>query len=198
MKKNTYKVILKIFILLLFLSFSNNFVSYASSEYEEFNDIDNAIQYDRPVDNDEYERIINEYKKHKEKKEKKLKKKNKYIELPENQGPSEMSIFMETLKEPITVCFTNNAYVRETGEKIPVGYYKLEMQKVNEDNNKNKYYLNLFQGHKLIAKVPSNVTNDDFGMQTINFAKVIPYDNKYLKIIYGSLEVNLEASVVLE
>lgn len=190
------KKIIAILILMSVIIEFNSGICFGLSEYDDFNDADNAFQYDRPVDNNAYEKIINEYKKNKEKKENKIKKKNKYIDLPENQGNSEMSIFMETLKEPLTVCFSQNAYVYETGEKIPIGYYKLEAQKVDEDNN--LYYMNLFQGHKLIAKVPSYVTDNDFGMETINFAKVIPYDDKYLKIIYGSLKVNLEAKVILE
>lgn len=190
------KKIIGISILMTVISLFNNNICLALSEYDDFNQADNAFQYDRPVDNNAYEKIINEYKKKKEKKENKLKKKKKYIDLPENQGNSEMSIFMEKLKEPLTVCFSQNAYVSETGDKIPMGYYKLEAQKVDE--NKDVYYINLFQGRKLIAKVPSNVTKDDFGMETINFAKVIPDDNQHLKIIYGSLKVNLEAKVVLE
>ena len=201
------KKIIGISILISLITLLSNNICLALSEYDDFNQADNAFQYDRPVDNNAYEKIINEYKKKKEKKEKtmkkevekplnKLKKKNKYIDLPENQGNSEMSIFMEKLKEPLTVCFSQNAYVSETGDKIPMGYYKLEAQKVDE--NKDVYYINLFQGRKLIAKVPSNVTKDDFGMKTINFAKVIPDDSQHLKIIYGSLKVNLEAKVVLE
>ena len=190
------KKIIGISILISFIILFSNNICLALSEYDDFNQADNAFQYDRPVDNNAYKKIIDEYKKKKEKKENKLKKKNKYIDLPENQGNSEMSIFMETLKEPLTVCFSQNAYVFQTGEKIPMGYYKLEAQKVDE--NKNLYYINLFQGHKLIAKVPSDVTDNDFGMETINFAKVIPQDKQHLKIIYGSLEVNLEATVVLE
>ena len=190
------KKIIGISILISLITLLSNNICLALSEYDDFNQADNAFQYDRPVDNNAYEKIINEYKKKKEKKENKLKKKNKYIDLPENQGNSEMSIFMEKLKEPLTVCFSQNAYVSETGDKIPMGYYKLEAQKVDE--NKDVYYINLFQGRKLIAKVPSNVTKDDFGMETINFAKVIPDDSQHLKIIYLSLKVNLEAKVVLE
>ncbi len=190
------KKIIGIPILIYFLIFFNNNICFGLSEYDDFNQADNAFQYDRPVDNNAYEKIINDYKKKQEKKENKIKKKNKYIDLPENQGNSEMSIFMETLKEPLTVCFSQNAYVNETGDRIPIGYYKLEAQKVDE--KKNLYYINLFQGHRLIAKVPSNITDNDFGMETVNFAKVIPDDNKHLKIIYGSLKVNLEAKVVLE
>lgn len=190
------KKIIGILILISLITLLSNNICLALSEYDDFNQADNAFQYDRPVDNNAYERIINEYKKNKEKKENKLKKKEKYIDLPENQGNSEMSIFMETLKEPLTVCFSQNAYVDETGDKIPMGYYKLEAQTVDED--KNLYYINLFQGHKLIAKIPSYVTDNDFGMETINFAKVIPDDSQHLKIIYGSLKVNLEAKVVLE
>ena len=96
------KKIIGISILMTVISLFNNNICLALSEYDDFNQADNAFQYDRPVDNNAYEKIINEYKKKKEKKENKLKKKKKYIDLPENQGNSEMSIFMENLKEPLT------------------------------------------------------------------------------------------------
>ena len=73
------KKIIGISILISLITLLSNNICLALSEYDDFNQADNAFQYDRPVDNNAYEKIINEYKKKKEKKENKLKKKNKKL-----------------------------------------------------------------------------------------------------------------------
>ena len=68
------KKIIGISILISLITLLNNNICLALSEYDDFNQADNAFQYDRPVDNNAYEKIINEYKKKKEKKENKKEK----------------------------------------------------------------------------------------------------------------------------
>ena len=71
------------------------------------------------------------------------------------------------------------------GTEIPTGHYKIVGEK-----DKDKVFLNFYQSYTLIAKVPAIETNNDFNEPTINFVKLLPYNEKRIKIIYGSLDFN--------
>lgn len=68
---------------------------------------------------------------------------------------------------------------------IPVGHYQLKAEKVDH-----QLFLNLYQAHYLVAKIPAVETEDDFGEDSIFFAKWLPDEGNRVKIIYGSLEYN--------
>lgn len=69
--------------------------------------------------------------------------------------------------------------------EIPTGHYRIVGEKVN-----NNVYLDFYQSSKLIAKVPAIETKHDFGEAEINFVKLFPYNEKRIKIIYGSMDFN--------
>ena len=71
------------------------------------------------------------------------------------------------------------------GEEIPIGHYKIVGKKI-----KDKVYLDFYQSYTLVAHVPATETNDDFNEPTINFVKLIPYNEQKIKVIYGSMDFN--------
>ena len=93
-------------------------------------------------------------------------------------------------------------YINETGEKnillgvpldlingdgteIPIGHYKVIAKREND-----KVYLNFLQSSTLVAKVPAIETDSDFDEKELNFVKLESYDDKRIRIIYGSMDLN--------
>ena len=66
------------------------------------------------------------------------------------------------------------------------GCYKVLGEK-DKDNN---IYLSFYQSQFLKGKVKAIETKDDFGQETLDFVELIPYNDKYVKIIFGSLDFN--------
>ena len=71
-------------------------------------------------------------------------------------------------------------------EKIEKGFYKL----LGERNDKGEIYLSFYQSQIFNGKALAIETEDDFGEKEINFAKVLPYNDSFVKIIYGSIDFN--------
>jgi len=73
-----------------------------------------------------------------------------------------------------------------TGEGIiPVGHYQVKGE--NKDGNA---FLNLYQAHELIARIPARITEDDYNKEELLFADWISINDNEIKIIYGSLDFN--------
>lgn len=90
----------------------------------------------------------------------------------------------ETAEKTIVLMLPNNI-LNGDGTFIPTGHYKIVG--VEEDD---KVYLDFYQAHSRIARVPAIKTKYDFNESDINFAKVIPYDDNKIKVIFGSLDFN--------
>ena len=56
-------------------------------------------------------------------------------------------------------------------------------------------YLSFYQSQFLKGKVKAKETNNDYNQETIDFVELIPYNDKYVKIIFGSLDFNAYAFV---
>lgn len=106
-----------------------------------------------------------------------------------------MSYLKYHLDSTITVLLPTESMTKDEKQIIPIGFYKLvaDIDKTKEKN----HYINLYQGHRLIAKIEARETLEDFGQESINFAKIIQTDDTILKVIYGSLDVNLEADLII-
>jgi len=97
----------------------------------------------------------------------------------------------------------NGGYIDETAEKnllltspvelitdegvdIPIGHYKI----IGKKETDGFVHLDLYQSSTLIAKIPAIETKNDFDEIAINFVKLEPYNEKKVKIIYGSMDFN--------
>lgn len=76
---------------------------------------------------------------------------------------------------------------------IPVGHYQVEGEKKDGE-----VFLKLYQAHDLIAKLPAEETNDDFGEETINFVKLLPHGDYHVEIIYGGIDFNAYSIIDIE
>ena len=56
-------------------------------------------------------------------------------------------------------------------------------------------YILFYQSQYFKGKVLANETNEDFDEETLDFARLIPYNDSFVKIIYGCLDFNAYALV---
>ena len=77
------------------------------------------------------------------------------------------------------------------GKEIPPGYYRILSVKAENRT----FYLNFYQGNQLVAKVRAYETGTDHNQKSLNYAKVIPVDDKYMNVIYGDIDCNIETRV---
>ena len=63
--------------------------------------------------------------------------------------------------------------------------YLKQQRKPNGD-----IYLSFYQAHYFKGKVKANETKDDFDSDSINFVKLIPYNDDYVMVGFGSLDYN--------
>lgn len=76
--------------------------------------------------------------------------------------------------------------VTDEGVDIPIGHYKIIAKK--ETNG--VIHLDFYQAYTLVASVPAIETKNDFDEMAINFVKLEPYNEKKVRILYGSMDFN--------
>jgi len=74
---------------------------------------------------------------------------------------------------------------------IQPGYYKIVANK----QPSGEFFFDLYQGAYISASIPASPTEHDDNEESLNYVKLLPYDDNYIRIIYGTLECNLEAFV---
>lgn len=90
------------------------------------------------------------------------------------------------LSQTLTVLIPVEAY-DENGKKIAPGYYKLACRKIFKDT----YVLELSQGTQKILEVKAMQTEQDLEQDTIQFCNAEIIDNHRVRLMYGSLDLNL-------
>ena len=69
------------------------------------------------------------------------------------------------------------------------GFYNVYGEKDKDGN----IYISFYQSQFLKGKIKAKETKYDFGSDDIDFAKFEPYDENYVRIMYGSLDFNAYA-----
>ena len=73
---------------------------------------------------------------------------------------------------------------------LPVGHYQIQGERKGDN-----VVLQFYQAHNKFAEIPAIETLDDYGEETITFAKWFPEGDNQIKIIFGSLDFNAYAIV---
>ena len=149
----------------------------------------NLDQEAKPVSDEEFEKAIEEM----DAKVNKWKNRVERWKRPRgeafSQGNESEQIKTETGKDSLPVLCV--PFDLQIGENIlPVGHYQVKGEYVE-----NKPVLKFYQAHYLMAKLPATETNEDFNDEEILFVKLIPQNEKSVKILYGSLDFNAYAIV---
>ena len=73
------------------------------------------------------------------------------------------------------------------GDKLlDTGYYNV----FGEKDKNGEIYLSFYQAHYFKGKVKANETKDDFKSDSIDFVKLLPYNDDYVLVGFGSLDFN--------
>ena len=191
-------VYLKI-ILLLFLLFNITFVSYTNDDEnssksvwrENYDVFNKGFEDQKPVSDSKLKKTIEQLKERQmTRKQRKIKKEVKPLspssdfehlkDFAQSQSPD------DDLSQTLTVMIPMQAY-SEDGKYIQPGYYKLSCRKIGENN----YVLDLSQGSNCILSIPAIQTKQDLEQETITFCNAEIIDNGRIRLMYGSIDLNL-------
>lgn len=188
----------KILSVVLFLVSMLFVIAKADDSWDDFGNIDRAWDGQKSITNKEFEQAIDTLEgKKKQKEEKKRKKMIKKVSgggqslHPELDANSEIQSLTPTQKNEDGALL--NVPVNLIIDEIPLekGFYKVMAEK--DDNN--DIYFSFYQSRFFKGKVRASETNNDFGKDTIDFIDLQPFDENFIKIIYGSLDFNAYAYI---
>ncbi len=99
----------------------------------------------------------------------------------------------EELSQTLTVMIPTFAYSYD-GEVIPPGYYKLSCRRISKD----EYVLDLSQGTHLVLSLKAEQTEQDLEQDSISFCNAEIVNEKQIRLMYGSIDLNLAAYLYLK
>ena len=185
-----------IYILAILLFCSQAF----AMDLDDFVGADRMWDGQKSITNKEFEDAINVLQKKQKKKEEKQR--NKKIKKISGGGTSLHSGLdpMSEIKsiDPLTKNDDDglllNVPVKMVidGKILDEGYYNVYGER---DKDTKTVYLTFYQAHYPMGKVKAKETNEDYNDENINFVRLIPYNDRYIKILFGSLDFNAYAFV---
>lgn len=178
---------MKKFILpLLIVLLSGNFAFADGDLWDNFGD--SNVYGQKAVTDDEFDKALESKKKKPKNKEDKELKKGKTF-----SQSNETEMLNNTMKELPVLLIPVNLKIKE-GYTVPIGHYQVEGLRDKDG----EVYIKLYQAHDLIAKIPAEETEDDFGEETINFVKLNPHGDYHVEILYGGIDFNAFAIIDIE
>ena len=182
--------------MIVFLA-SSQLLTKADS-WDDFTNVDRMWDGQKSITNQEFDQVVEKLEeKGKLQEEKKQKKKRKklfgggstlHTELnPDNNVMEIESIDKEedlVLNSPVQLIIGKNL--------LEKGFYKVVGERSSDDK---KLYVNFYQSQFLKAKVQVVETEDDYGEENINFVKILPYNDSFVKLIFGSIDFNAYAYI---
>lgn len=188
----------KSFLLAIFLLLISASLSYADDGWEEFSGVDRAWDGQKSITNKEFEQAIDTLEGNKKKKEEKQRK--KLIKKiggggtslhPDLSPDSEINDITPLTKNEDGMLLNVPVNLVINGNTLEKGYYKV----IAEKDEKGEIYLLFYQSHTLKGKVKANKTDSDYGEEFIDFVKLLPYNDNWVKVIFGSLDFNAYAYI---
>ena len=191
-----YYIIMKKVVFIIFFIFLVSPLSVLSEDFSsDLNNINHAWDGQKPITDKEFEEAINTLtEKQKKKEEKAKKKKIKKI----SGGGTSLHKSLEPTSEILEQDSLNKKN-KDDGQllNIPVdfviggkilekGYYNV----FGEKDKNGDVYLSFYQAHYFKGKLKCYKTKNDFESETLDFVRLEPYDEHYIKIMFGSLDFN--------
>ncbi len=196
LKKNIINITMKRLLLLFLTIFACCYINVSADDFfDNYSGIDHAWDYQKPITNDEFEKAIDTLTEKQKKKEAKAKKKKiKKISgggtsLHKGLEPTSEIIEQEALKKkdkfegqllniPVD-CIVD-------GKILEKGFYNV----FGEKSENGEITLSFYQAHDLKGKIKAYNTNQDYNSEELDFVKMEPYNDSYIKVMYGSLDFN--------
>lgn len=187
MKK--FFIIFMMMLLSVTMSFADDIDMPATGDlWDNFGSSHDYYGQDKPVTDEDFDKAIEQVKDKKNRTFWGKKKRDKNVPKGEEFSQSnETEVITETSENkdegPPVVSFP--VEIKFAGGILPVGHYQVKGEKDGDS-----VVLNFYQSQYLMARVPAVETQDDFGEETITFAKWFPEGEDKVKVIYGSLDFN--------
>ena len=171
-----------------------------ADEWDDFSTVDKLWDSQQTVTNQEFEQVMDKLEeKSKQKEEKKIIKKRKKIFGNGTTLHDEINPDLTNIPE-LTSLQTNNDGVLINvpvdviidGKELEKGFYNVVGEKNSEDN---KLYLNFYQSQFFKGKIELTEVSDDYGEELIDFAKILPFNDSHVKLIFGSIDFNAYAFI---
>lgn len=183
----------KSLLLLIFAMLLQFNSSVSADSWDDFSNVDRMWDGQKSITNKEFEQVVDALEeKSKQREDKKRKKKIKkkfgsgtilHDELNPENNVRELSSIMPT--EDLILNVSTDLFI--DGKSLERGFYKVLPE---VDKRAGKKYINFYQSQYFKGKVEIIDTEDDFGEQELNFVKLLPYNEEFVKVIFGSLEFN--------
>ena len=180
----------KLLLTIVFFLFS--FLLVKAEGLDDFAEVERMWDGQQTITNQEYEEVIDALEERKEKKnEKGWKKKLKKIsgggtslhkELKPEKEITEIDI-LKPKEEGILINLPVDIYLED--KILERGFYKVVGERKND-----KFYISFYQSQYYKGEIEVYETQDDYGEKDINFAKILPYNDSFVKIIFGSIDFN--------
>lgn len=181
----------KSFLLILLFALA---IPVLADDWDDFGNVERMWDGQKSITNKEFDQVVDALEANKKQKEEKQRKKkikkisgggnslhtelnpDKEIrEIPDLKNKGEEGILVNV---PVNLIF---------GDKVlEKGYYKVIPRK---DDNK-KVFVSFYQSQFFKGELEVNETDDDFGEEDLDFAKILPYNDSYMRMIFGSLDFN--------
>ena len=180
--------------ILLFIMSTLIFLAPAfSDEWDGLLETDRSWDGQKSITNKEFEEAINTLEGKKKKKEEKKRKKmikkvsgggtSLHSELnPTNDILTQTPLSSKSEDSIINIPADIESY---DGKILEKGYYKIIAQKENS-----QIYLLFYQSQFYKGKIKAKETQNDYEKETLNFVDLLPYNDDYVKIIFGSMDFN--------
>ena len=186
------------FLFLLFLIFT--FISQVQADsWDDFSNIDRMWDGQKSITNKEFDQVVDALEERTQKKEEKQRKKKlKRIggggtSLHSELSPDSKFSEIQSIKPKDDGVLLNlPVNLNVNGKTLEKGFYKL----VGEQDELGNVYICFYQSQFLKAKVEAVETQDDYGAETVDFAKILPHNESIVKVVFGSIDFN--AFVYLE
>lgn len=163
-----------------------------ADDWDDFSAVDTMWDGQKSITNKEFEEVMdalqaNEKQKEEKQRKKKIKKFGGGTSLHSDLNPDSEIKKMQGVKSKDVGILVNIPVNLLVDEKVlEKGFYNAIAEK-GEDG---KFYVLLYQSQFLIAKIEVVETEDDFGEDKLDFAKIIPHDDSFVKMIFGSIDFN--------
>lgn len=183
----------RIFLISVILVFFNS-VAVNADSWDDFSNVDRMWDGQKSITNQQFEQVMEKLEEKGKQKEEKLQQKKRkklfgtgstlHTELNPDGDVREIPM-LSSKSEGILVNIPVSLVIN--GQILDKGYYKIYPEK---DDISKKLYISLYQSQYFKGKVEVVETDDDYGEDTLDFAKILPVNESFVKLIVGSLDFN--------
>lgn len=170
-----------------------------AEDWDDFSNLDRAWDGQKTITNKEFEEVMDALQANQKKKEAKQRKKaikkiggggtSLHSDLNPDKSFSEIQ---KVSPEQEGILVNVPVHLMIDGNVLEKGYYKLIAQRDEKDK---KIYILFYQSQFLKGKVQAEETEDDFGEENLDFARLIPYNNSFVKMVFGCIDFNAFAYI---